>query len=90
MKYEHIRIPEGGARIDGALQIPFALVCEQIGMTSLRKESHPPAEPEHLDPAKLDHLIGQLAELRDLVKGYGALAARAEGLSAATVELKIQ
>ncbi len=76
-----INATEGGARIDGALQIPFALVCEQIGMTSLRKESHPPAEPEHLDPAKLDHLIGQLAELRELVKGYGALAARAEGLT---------
>lgn len=76
-----INATEGGARIEGSLQLPFAQVCEEIGMTSLRKEPHPPAAPEHMGAEKLEPLLTQLSKLHDLVQDYRELAARGEALT---------
>jgi hypothetical protein len=76
-----INATEGGARIAGSLQIPFAQVCEHIGMTSLRKEPHPPATPEYLGQEQMAQLLQQLAMLRELVVEYGELASRAQALT---------
>lgn len=76
-----INATEGGARIAGSLQIPFAQVCEQLGLTSLRKEPHPPATPEYLGQEQMTQLLKQLASLRELVVEYGELASRAQALT---------
>jgi hypothetical protein len=76
-----INATEGGARIAGSLQIPFAQVCKHIGMTSLRKEPHPLATPEYLGQEQMAQLLKQLAKLRELVVEYGELASRAQALT---------
>lgn len=76
-----INATEGGARIEGSLQLPFAQVCEQIRMTSLRKPAHPPAPPVQHDPAHIATLRTQLASLVDSIHELRSLAQRAEDLT---------
>lgn len=76
-----INATEGGARIAGSLQLPFAQVCEQIGLTSLRKPVHPPATPLPQSAEHLARLRQQLGVLQTSVADLRKLAEEAEALT---------
>lgn len=69
-----INATEGGARIEGALQLPFATVCQEIRATQLRKT--PLLEPfkRTIDPAHMQRLRDGLVRLREGVKAFADLA----------------
>lgn len=75
-----INATEGGARIEGALQVPFASICQEIRATSLRKR--PLMEPykrsidaEHMAKLKLG-LVG----LKKNIASFGKLASEGRSL----------
>ena len=85
-----INATEGGARIAGTLQLPFAVVCEQIGMTSLRKPVHPPFEPHAIDPLHLATLRQRLAQHQASLQGFRSLALEAKAWAAGKKHLSAQ
>ncbi len=64
---------EGGARINGATQIPFASVCEEIAKTQLGPRAADPGQSWVLD---LDYIARYAAELRRLKDEVDALERR--------------
>jgi hypothetical protein len=75
-----INATEGGARIEGALQIPFASVCQEIRCTSLRKKALIPATKHKIDLEHMTKLRAGLAVLKDNIKSFGELASEGRAL----------
>jgi hypothetical protein len=75
-----INATEGGACIKGSLQLPFALVCDQIRATSLRKPVFPERDPTPVNVEHMQKLETALESTQVKVKELQALAK--EGLQA--------
>ena len=58
-----INSTEGGARIEGATQIPFASVCEEIAKTQLGPWAQDPGQPWAPDFEYLSSFVGNLKKL---------------------------
>lgn len=75
-----INATEGGARIQGALQLPFSAVCQEIRATALRKA--PLFEPfvRTIDPEHMQGLRDGLGRLRKGIESFAELAAQGRAL----------
>lgn len=69
-----INSTEGGARIRGTLQIPFAAVCAEIQSTSLRKPATRIAHGAGLELIHLGKLQKNIGELIETIKRFKATA----------------
>lgn len=76
-----INATEGGARIAGTLQIPFAQICKEIASTSLRKPPHEPALPSSFDAAHIRRLLDGVNALAEKVQAYRSLAEQGQALT---------
>lgn len=81
-----INATEGGARIHGSLQLPFAQVCEQIRSTSLRKPLLPKRPEVEVNVPHMLKLEEALHGMKDKVLALQDLAR--EGLEACDRPLK--
>ncbi len=68
-----INATEGGARIAGALQIPFAQVCAEIRSTSMRKNPPMPSGHTAVDMAHMARLSANLAQMIEKVQAFQQL-----------------
>ena len=71
-----INATEGGACIAGAVQLPFAVVCQEIRATSLRKKPLMGLMRTRIDPEHMDQLILGLSNLMTRVQKFGELASQ--------------
>lgn len=58
-----INATEGGARITGALQLPFSKVCEEIKKTNIRKISNTITNPTIINKNRMKNLIIEMEKL---------------------------
>ncbi|PUE41725.1 motility associated factor glycosyltransferase family protein [Limnohabitans sp. Bal53] len=70
-----INATEGGARIEGAVQLPFATVCQEIRSAEIYKTSLVPPFKRCIEPDHIQRLSEGLVRLRD---GIDAMKAAAE------------
>lgn len=75
-----INATEGGARIDGTIQLPFAKVCQEIRATRLRKTPLMPTTQTGIDPAHMTKLCHNLVTLSKNVREFSSIAAEARAL----------
>lgn len=75
-----INATEGGARIEGAIQLPFAMVCQEIRATSLRKTPLMPPTGSGIDPAHMAKLSTNLEKLTENIKEFRKIATDAKSL----------
>lgn len=75
-----INATEGGARIQDALQLPFASVCQEIRSTSLRKKPLMKAAKRSIDSEHMDQLRTGLVKLKENIKAFGELASEGRAL----------
>lgn len=85
-EYMVINATEGGARIHGSLQLPFAQVCEQVRATSLRKPLLPKRPEAQVNVPHMLKLEKALQVMKDKVLTLQELAR--EGLQACDRPLK--
>ncbi len=83
-----INATEGGARIAGTLQIPFAQICAEIAATSLRKPVNEPEPTHELDIEHMQRLLAGMDKLIDSVEDYRQLAVKAEAITQRKVSAK--
>jgi ribosomal protein L7/L12 len=75
-----INATEGGARINGTVQLPFATVCREIQATRLRKTPLMPPTPTRIDPAHMAKLSHNLVTLCKDVQEFRKIATEARAL----------
>jgi hypothetical protein len=65
-----INATEGGARIEGAIQLPFAAVCNEVRATSLRKTPVMAAEKSNIDPVHMSTLRRNLVKMTQDIQEF--------------------
>ena len=75
-----INATEGGARIEGALQVPFASICQEIRSTSLRKRALMEPYKRSIDAEHMANLRQGLVGLKENISAFGKLASEGRSL----------
>lgn len=68
-----INATEGGARIHGAIQLPFMRVCDEIKKTSLRKTPLKTPKPTRIDSDHLQKLIEATTSIISEISDFQAI-----------------
>jgi hypothetical protein len=75
-----INATEGGARIEGAIQLPFATVCQEIQAAKLRKTALVQPFKRGIEPEHIQRLVEGLVRIRNGIDAMKVLAEKGQKL----------